>query len=237
VKSESLNSNPYKQYCVLARQNPSKNNKDPVVYRMKIFAKNTVVAKSRVWYFLNHMKKVKKANGQIIGVYRVPEDVGENVKNYGVWIRYVSRSGIHNMYREYRDTCLSGAVHQMYQEMASRHRARFSTIHVIKAVEVPAEKCKRSNTLQFLKPDLKFPKVGKIEKRRKKFATTFQFTKPNTHYDQNASPAIPSHYLRSHYGRFHTWTRSKKHYREFRYYLRWFESKTNQTNIILDIER
>jgi large subunit ribosomal protein L18Ae len=148
---------------------------------MKIFAQNTVVAKSRVWYFLNHMKKVKKANGQIIGVYQVPEEPGVEVKNYGVWVRYVSRSGTHNMYREYRDTSLSGAVQQMYQEMASRHRARFSTIHVVKAVEVPSDKCKRTNTLQFLKPDLKFPKVGKIQKNNKKFVKTFSHTRPSTH--------------------------------------------------------
>jgi len=31
------------------------------------------------------------------------------------------------------------------------------------------EKCKRANTLQFLKPELKFPKVGKIEKISKKY--------------------------------------------------------------------
>ncbi len=37
------------------------------------------------------------------------------VKNFGIWVRYQSRTGYHNMYKEYRDTTLNGAVEQMYQ--------------------------------------------------------------------------------------------------------------------------
>jgi Ribosomal proteins 50S-L18Ae/60S-L20/60S-L18A len=35
------------------------------------------------------------------------------VKNYGIWVRYMSRTGFHNMYKEYRDTTLNGAVEQV----------------------------------------------------------------------------------------------------------------------------
>lgn len=52
------------------------------------------------------------------------------VKNFGIWVRYQSRTGYHNMYKEYRDTTLNGAVDQMYSEMASRHRVRFPCIQV-----------------------------------------------------------------------------------------------------------
>ena len=34
------------------------------------------------------------------------------VKNFGVWLRYDSRSGTHNMYREYRDVTVAGAITQ-----------------------------------------------------------------------------------------------------------------------------
>ena len=34
------------------------------------------------------------------------------IKNIGIWLRYDSRSGTHNMYREYRDLTVSGAVTQ-----------------------------------------------------------------------------------------------------------------------------
>ena len=32
------------------------------------------------------------------------------IKNFGVWLRYDSRSGTHNMYREYRDLTVASAV-------------------------------------------------------------------------------------------------------------------------------
>ncbi len=35
---------------------------------MRIFAPNEVVAKSRFWYYLRQLKKVKKANGEIVAV-------------------------------------------------------------------------------------------------------------------------------------------------------------------------
>lgn len=70
------------------------------------------------------------------------------VKNYGIWLRYQSRTGYHNMYKEYRDTTLNGAVHQMYQEMASRHRVRAPGVQIIKTATVPASACKRAATQQ-----------------------------------------------------------------------------------------
>ena len=52
------------------------------------------------------------------------------VKNFGIWIRYDSRSGTHNMYKEYREMSRTDAVESMYQDMAARHRARFRSVHV-----------------------------------------------------------------------------------------------------------
>jgi ribosomal protein L20A (L18A) len=52
------------------------------------------------------------------------------VKNFGIWIRYDSRSGTHNMYKEYRETSRAAAVEALYADMAARHRARFRSIHV-----------------------------------------------------------------------------------------------------------
>lgn len=54
------------------------------------------------------------------------------------------------MYKEYRDTTVTGAVDQMYMEMAGRHRARFPSIHIMKTAVVPDDKARRPNTLQFL---------------------------------------------------------------------------------------
>jgi ribosomal protein L20A (L18A) len=75
------------------------------------------------------------------------------VKNYGIWVRYQSRTGYHNMYKEYRDVTLNGAVGQLYQEMASRHRVRQPCIQIIKTATVPASACKRPNTQQVCRMD------------------------------------------------------------------------------------
>lgn len=80
------------------------------------------------------------------------------VKNYGIVLKYLTRTGIVNMYKEYRDNTLCGAVSQMYNEMAGRHSARAENIHIIKTVVQPSSKVIRDKTRQLNKPDLKFPK-------------------------------------------------------------------------------
>jgi len=97
---------------------------------MNIFAPDHIVAKSRFWYFLRQLRKFKKATGEIVSVKRKYEKTPLKIKNFGIWLRYDSRSGTHNMYREYRDLTVGGAVTQCYSDMASRHRARAHSIQV-----------------------------------------------------------------------------------------------------------
>lgn len=59
------------EYQVIGRHLPSEANPTPKLYRMRIFAPNEVVAKSRFWYFLTKLKKVKKANGEIVSLNKV----------------------------------------------------------------------------------------------------------------------------------------------------------------------
>lgn len=56
------------EYQVIGRHLPTDTNPTPKLYRMRIFAPNTVVAKSRFWYFLMKLRKVKKSNGEIITI-------------------------------------------------------------------------------------------------------------------------------------------------------------------------
>ena len=83
------------------------------VYRMNLFAKNRVVARSRFWYFMSKMCRVKRANGQIISVSEIYEKSPLRVKNFGIWFRYESRTGTHNAYKEYRELSLTAAVNAM----------------------------------------------------------------------------------------------------------------------------
>ncbi|KAJ6367905.1 hypothetical protein OIU78_000472 [Salix suchowensis] len=176
---------------------------------MKLWATNEVRAKSKFWYFLRKLKKVKKSNGQVLAIneslgfynnvilvnalvttgmdqlefenggliikgikqpsicltqfkanmmdVQIFEKSPTKIKNYGIWLRYQSRTGYHNMYKEYRDTTLNGAVEQMYTEMASRHRVRFPCIQIIKTATIPAKLCKRESTKQFHNSKIKFP--------------------------------------------------------------------------------
>ncbi|KAL9276397.1 hypothetical protein ACSQ67_026050 [Phaseolus vulgaris] len=102
------------------------------------------------------------------------------IQNYGIWLRYQSRTGYHNMYKEFRDTTLNGAVEHMYNEMASRHRVRFPCIQIIKTATIPAKLCKRESTKQFHDSKIKFPLVfKKIRPPSRKLKTTYKAKKPN----------------------------------------------------------
>merc|ERR1712099_174890 len=139
---KSMASFKFYQYQVVGRHLPRSSELNPTLFRMRIWATDVVRARSKFWYFLRKLHKIKKFNGQIITCNLIHEKNTNKVKNYGIWLRYQSRTGYHNMYKEYRDTTLNGAVEQMYDEMASRHRVRQPCIQIIKTATIPAKLCK-----------------------------------------------------------------------------------------------
>ncbi|OJD22217.1 60S ribosomal protein L20-A [Blastomyces percursus] len=162
------------EYQVIGRHLPTEANPTPKLYRMRIFAPNTVVAKSRFWFFLMKLRKVKKANGEIVSINVIHEKRPMKVKNFGIWIRYDSRSGTHNMYKEYREMSRTDAVQSLYQDMAARHRARFGSIHILKVVEIEkSDLIRRPYIKQLLTKNLKFPLPHRVPKgtTKKIFAT------------------------------------------------------------------
>ena len=62
---------PYHEYLVVGRHAPTEKDPHPKIYKMRLFAKNPIVAKSRFWYFVSVQKKVKKASGEILQVSEV----------------------------------------------------------------------------------------------------------------------------------------------------------------------
>ena len=46
---------PFNEYQVVGRHLTTENEPTPKIYRMRIFAPNEVVAKSRFWYFLRYV--------------------------------------------------------------------------------------------------------------------------------------------------------------------------------------
>eukprot|EP00884_Botryococcus_braunii_P000253 jgi/Botrbrau1/10228/Bobra.0362s0018.1 len=170
----------FHQYQVVGRHLPTEKEPNPTLYRMKLWATDPVRAKSKFWYFLRKLRKVKKANGQIVAVNEIFEKNPTTVKNFGIWLRYQSRTGYHNMYKEYRDTTLNGAVEQMYQEMGSRHRVRYPSLQIIKTATVPAALCKRENIKQFHDSKIRFPLVRKtVRPSSRLYKTVFKAVRPS----------------------------------------------------------
>mmetsp|Transcript_23393 Transcript_23393/g.46519 ORF Transcript_23393/g.46519 Transcript_23393/m.46519 type:complete len:247 (+) Transcript_23393:105-845(+) len=137
-----------KLYQVVGRKAPTEDVPEPPAFRMKLFAPNEVIAKSRFWYFLHQYRNMKKTHGEILDINEIRETDPLTVKNYGIWLRYDSRTGTHNMYREYRSLTLNDAVNAMYSEMAGRHRARPRSIQIIKTGILASADVKRENLLQ-----------------------------------------------------------------------------------------
>merc|ERR1719331_2466358 len=128
---------------------------------MNLFAKNKVVARSRFWYFMGRLCRVKKANGQIISVSQISEKTPTKVKNFGIWFRYESRTGTHN---EYSEVSLTNAVNAMYQDMAGRSRAKSVAIQILQTKELKPDECKRTSIKQFHDGKIKFPIPHRISK-------------------------------------------------------------------------
>ncbi|KAK9751309.1 Ribosomal proteins 50S-L18Ae/60S-L20/60S-L18A [Popillia japonica] len=169
-----------KEYEVIGRKLPTEKEENTPLYKMRIFSPDEIVAKSRFWYFLRQLKKFKKSTGEIVSVRLIPEKTPIKIKNFGIWLRYDSRSGTHNMYREYRDLSVSGAVTQCYRDMGARHRARAHSIQIIKVEEVKASACRRPQVKQFHDSKIRFPLPKRIQQH--KLMNRFSVRRPRTYF-------------------------------------------------------
>lgn len=175
-----------RQYQIVGRHSATDEHPNPEAYRMLVFAPNPVIAKSKFWYYLHQFRKMKKTTGEILDCVEIVEKNDRIVKNYGIWLRYDSRSGTHNMYREFRDVSLTGAVSQLYDEMAGRHRTRPRSIQIIRTAVVKAADLKRPNPMQFACKGVKFPLAHRVAsgKRDQKALTgrTYSTVRPSTYF-------------------------------------------------------
>ena len=174
------------QFQVVGRKAATDENPNPEAYRMIIFAPNAVIAKSKFWYFMHQFRKMKKTTGEILDCVKITEKNTRTIKNFGIWIRYSSRSGTHNMYREYRDLTLTGAVSQLYDEMAGRHRTRPRSIQIIRTATLAASELQRNNGAQYAKKNVKFPLPHRVTSGLRKTKAlsdrTFTTVRPTTFF-------------------------------------------------------
>merc|ERR1712100_787243 len=108
-KGNSNSRGAIKQYQVVGRLLPTEKNPHPKVYRMKLFGENPAVNE-------------------------ITEQFRGDVKNFGFWLRYRSRTITCNMYKEYRAMEIGDAVKQLFDEMNARHRVRRRDVEIIRAV-------------------------------------------------------------------------------------------------------
>lgn len=55
----------------MGRKLPSEKEPTPPLYKMQIFASNHVIAKSRFWYLISMLRRVKKGQGEIVSCEEV----------------------------------------------------------------------------------------------------------------------------------------------------------------------
>uniref|UniRef100_A0A2K5XY41 Large ribosomal subunit protein eL20 n=1 Tax=Mandrillus leucophaeus TaxID=9568 RepID=A0A2K5XY41_MANLE len=128
------------EYKVVGRCLPTPKCHTPPLYHMQIFVPNHVVAKSR------SVKEMKKSSGETVYCGQAFEKRPLRVKNFGIWLRHDSRSGTHNMYREYRKLTTRGAVTHRDRDMGAWHRTWAHSIQIMKVEEIAASKCHRHRT-------------------------------------------------------------------------------------------
>ncbi|CDJ65195.1 60S ribosomal protein L18a, putative [Eimeria necatrix] len=131
MKVDKTLQQPIRQFQVVGRQRPAAAAAAAAatpVYRLRLFAANSVLAVSRFWHLLRQLRKVKRGSGEVLGVCELNPKRGTFAKNFGVWLRYDSRTGSHNMYKEVRALSENAAAANILAEMAGRHRALASNI-------------------------------------------------------------------------------------------------------------
>ncbi|CAJ0763028.1 7058_t:CDS:2, partial [Entrophospora sp. SA101] len=73
-----------------------------------------------------------------------------------------------------------GACVEAYQDMAARHRARFSSIQILRIAEIKTSQVKRPYIKQLLEKNLRFPLPHRVMRSERK--TKFLAKRPSTFY-------------------------------------------------------
>ena len=162
-----------KHYQIVGREQPSEKVANPTAFKLEVFAPNYVVAKSRFWKLMNDKNKVKSTHGDILSC-KVVKDKKIAARNYSINLVYYSQlCGYTYMTKEFRDVSKAGAVSQAYNDLASRHRARYHNIEILAVKSISNENCRRAFVTQFHKEGLSFPILQKKEKVARKERAIF----------------------------------------------------------------
>ena len=171
-----------RRFLVFGRRLPIETNPEPEVIVVRVFAVNQAVAKSKFWKLNKRDHKLKKRDAEIVKVTEVFEGNNTVPKNYGVYLKYRSRTGFHNTFKEFRATSLKEAVNQMYDEMGGNYKCSSDRIQIIQAHELAKEQLKVRNPrcLQWNDSEnIKFPLWKRSARHtHKQYNTDFAANRP-----------------------------------------------------------
>ena len=142
---KSVQSKRGRSFLVFGRALPSEATPSPVVIAVRVIAPNEAVARSRFWKLNKRDHKLKKANGEVIKVQEIHEKKLNTARNFGIFLKYRSHTGVQNMFKEFRDVSQQGAIDQMYNEMGGNYRASSERVDIIRLMELSEDQLQLRN--------------------------------------------------------------------------------------------
>ena len=170
-----------RRFLVFGRALPTEQNPNPQVMVVRVYARNAAFARSAFWKSSRILKRVKRTRGEILKVQEVFEQGRVKAKNYGIFLKYRSTTGVHNCFKEYRAVSIKDAINQMYNEMGGNYKCSADRIEIIRTVQLETEQLKKRNQrcLQWINKNIEFPIWNRTSRRSNaKYNNNFSAQRP-----------------------------------------------------------
>eukprot|EP00917_Polyrhabdina_sp_WS-2016_P015292 GHVP01033295.1.p1 GENE.GHVP01033295.1~~GHVP01033295.1.p1 ORF type:complete len:166 (+),score=28.23 GHVP01033295.1:67-498(+) len=131
---------------------------------MNIFAKNTVVAKSKFYNSMSKNNKIKKCNTEILSITEPKEEGVLKARTYGVWLTLNSKNNPKKVYKEFRETSRVRTASKCYQVIAALYKLNYFNVDILSMAELTKEEIKRDDSKQFAEDGIRFPVITATEK-------------------------------------------------------------------------
>ena len=99
-----------RKFFVFGRALPTEENPNPEVIAMRVFAKNVAFAQSKFWKLNRMQNKIKKSRGEVLRVQEVFDSGKLRARNFAIYLKYRSRTAVHNLVKEFRATSQADAI-------------------------------------------------------------------------------------------------------------------------------
>ncbi len=171
-----------RRFLVFGRVKPTEENPNPEIIVVNVFGRNTAFARSRYWKTNRVLNKIKRSQGEILKIQEIFDSGKLRAKNFGIFLKYRSRTGVINCFKEYRDVNLAGAIDQMFNEMGGNYSVNNQGVEIIRTVVLQEDQLKLRNPRckQWMNTkEIKYPLWKRSARRtHSKYETTFAHNRP-----------------------------------------------------------